>query len=110
MLFRPEILDQFRAKAIEAETNEVGAIERRNQRQARYWLTGLAIKSRAAKLREYIGKITEADIKFLRHDPNIGEAVDDLLKLAGELEAFAAALNVDPEELALLAKARGEVA
>lgn len=89
--------------------SERSTIEAQSYRRARYWLTGLAIKTRAVKLREYIGKITEADIAFLRRDANIAEAVSDLRKLSSELLAFADALNLDAEELQLLADARTRI-
>jgi hypothetical protein len=74
--------------------SEVEAMERRSPRRAR--LTGIAICARATKLREYIGKINEADIELIRHDPIIGEAISNLTALAGELCALASALG--PEQ------------
>jgi hypothetical protein len=100
---RPEIMERFHNNS-EAKTTSRWA-----DRRARYWLTGLAIKARTVKLREYIGKITEADVTFLRHDPNIAEAVSELRNLAAELSAFADLLNPDPEELRLLAEARAKI-
>jgi hypothetical protein len=79
------------------------ADEQRSHRRARYWLTGLAIKTRVVKLREYLNKMTEADIVFLRHDPNIGEAEGELRKLAAELLRLADAFG----SAALLAQANG---
>jgi len=86
--------------------SEKRAEEARLQRKARHWLTGLAIKARIAKQREYFGRMTEADIAFLRRDPNIAEAVSDLRRLSGELKSLADRLEPDPEEMALLARAR----
>jgi hypothetical protein len=85
----PSILKRLHDLAGEAE-----AMERRRPRRAR--LTGIAICARATKLREYIGKINEADIKLLRHDPIIGEAISNLTALAGELCALASALEPEP--------------
>jgi hypothetical protein len=73
--------------------SEAEAVEARNHRQARYWLTGLAIAARATKLREYIGKLTRSDIEFLHHDPKIGEAIHNLHALSAELSALASALG-----------------
>jgi hypothetical protein len=100
---RPEIMERLHSNT------EAKAISRWADRRARYWLTGLAIKARAAKLREYIGKITTADIDFLRHDPNIAEASEDLMRLSWELREFAEALSPDPEEVRLLADARERI-
>lgn len=88
----------------EARANEASA-----QRRAKYWLTGLAIKNRATKLRGYIGRISDEDIKFLRRDPNSVEAVEDLIKLSVELRQFAVALKPDPEEVRLLVQARERI-
>lgn len=75
-------------------------VEAAAHRRARYWLTGLAIVARAAKLREYVGKLTRADVEFLRGDPNIGEAIHNLHALAGELSALARALGQREERSA----------
>ena len=90
--------------------SEGRANEAHNYRRSRYWLTGLAIKTRATKLREYLGKITEADVEFLRGDPNIAEAAEELRRLAKELFVVAEALTPDEEEAKLLARARERVA
>jgi hypothetical protein len=89
--------------------SERQAEEARLQRKARHWLTGLAIKAHIAKLREYFGRMTEADIQFLRHDANIAEAVSDMRRLARELSDLAEKLEPNSEELALLATARGRI-
>ena len=85
------------------------ADEERAERRAKHWLTGFAIMTKAVLLRKYIGKITDADIAFLRHDPNIAEAEGVLRKLSAELLAFAERLNLDHEELRLLAQARARI-
>ena len=100
---RPEIMERLH------NNSEARAISHWADRRARYWLTGLAIKARCAKLREYIGKITGADITFLKHDPNIVETVEDLRRLAGELQEFADLLEPDVEETRLLANARARI-
>jgi hypothetical protein len=97
------IMDRFH------NDTEAKAIARRAERRTRYWLTALAIKTRAAKLREYVGKITADDIEFLRRDPNIVETVEDLIRLSGELGDLAKALSPDPEEVRLLADARAGI-
>jgi hypothetical protein len=68
---------------------EVEANEVRSHRRARYWLTNLAICARATKLREYVGKIDEADIKFLKTAPNVNEAIADLHALSHEARELA---------------------
>ena len=85
------------------------ADEERAERRAKHWLTGFAIMTKAVLLRKYIGKITDADIAFLRHDPNIAEAEGVLRKLSAELVQFAERLNLDHEELRLLAQARARI-
>ena len=80
--------------------SEAEAVEARAHRRARYWLTGLAIVARATKLREYIGKLTRADVEFLRGDPNIGEAIHNLHALSAELSALASALGQREEQRA----------
>jgi hypothetical protein len=88
MQLSPQLNEMIRDVVSEAEAVEAA------HRRARYWLTGLAIVARCAKLREYIGKLTRADVEFLRGDPNIGEAIHNLHALAGELTALAEALSV----------------
>ena len=99
-------LSEMGREKLRDRISELRADEARNYRRSRYWLTGLAIKTKAVRLREYISKINEADLDFLRHDPNIEEAVEEIRKLADELLAVADALNLDPEELRLLEQAR----
>lgn len=95
MQLSPEFNERIREVVSEAEAVEAAA-----HRRARYWLTGLAIVARCAKLREYIGKLTRADVEFLRADPNIGEAIYNLHALAGELTALAVALAQREEQRA----------
>ena len=103
------ISEALREKILELGS-EGRANEERNYRRSRYWLTGLAIKTRATKLREYLGKITEADVDFLRGDPNAAEAVEELRRLGKEAFVVAEALTPDEEEAKLLARARERVA
>jgi hypothetical protein len=86
--------------------SERNAEEARRERRAKHWLTGLGIKARVAKLREYFGRMNEADIAYLRRDGKIAEAVSDLRRLSSELATLADALEPDPEEQRLLARAR----
>lgn len=95
MQLSPQLNERLQEVISEAEAVEAAA-----DRRARYWLTGLAIVARAAKLREYVGKLTRADVEFLRGDPNIGEAIHNLHALAGELSALARALGQREERSA----------
>jgi hypothetical protein len=80
----PEVQEMF-----DAALSEAAALQVINERRARYWMTNLAVKKRAMVLREYIGKINREDIKFLRKAPHAAEAIDELRKLAREVEALA---------------------
>jgi hypothetical protein len=104
MMLKVNLPELFYERASERQAEEA-----RLQRKARHWLTGLAIKAHIVKLREYFGRMTEADIEFLRHDANIEEAVSDMRRLSRELSDLADKLEPNDGELALLAKARGRI-
>lgn len=97
-------LSERLSEMIHNHKGEADARAARAERRAKYWLTGLAVCTRVAKLREYIGKINEADVKFLRYDPNIDEATHNLHALAQELVALANALEAGEEAERLEAK------
>jgi len=79
------------------------------RRTARPWLTALGIKARTVRLREYIGKMTDADIAHLQRDRDIAEAEGDLRLLAREALQFADALATPDEELRSLAQAKARI-
>jgi hypothetical protein len=63
------------------------------RRRGKYWLNGLAIKQRATKLRDYLGRINDEDVEFLRRDPQIAEAADELRRLSWEANTVAGMLK-----------------
>jgi hypothetical protein len=65
------------------------------RRRAKYWLNGLAIKQRATKLREYLGRINDDDGEFLRRDPHIVETVEELRRLSWEANNLAGRLKAE---------------
>ena len=102
-----EVSEPMRQRLNEMVHNHKGEADARAaraERRAKYWLTGLAVCTRVAKLREYIGKINAADVKFLRYDPNIHEATHNLHALAQELLTLANALEAGEEVEQLEAK------
>jgi hypothetical protein len=88
----PSIMEQLDDLAGEIAANEV-----RSERRARYWLTNLAVVARATKLREYVGKINAADIKFLKTAPNVNDAISNLHALSRELKELAWKLSTNDE-------------
>jgi hypothetical protein len=80
-----EIFDALRSE------NRARLAER--HRRARYWMNNRNLRLAVAKLSNWVGKITDDDIRYLQTAAYANEAIHDLHALSQELQQLALALS-----------------